>query len=98
MEKIAREFRNMGRSRTQVEEMIKPIPSPTSSEFTDKPKALRRIRSLGNLGNLRSVNGSAPTLSTPPTDTPAFDVDEMRRQRLIYEANAAKSASHSPTV
>lgn len=92
LEKIARELRNIGRGRTEVEEMIKP---PTTSEFTDKPKGLRRIRSLGNLGSLRSANSSSTSLqaaaASMSSETPAFDVEEMKRARLIYEANAAKA-------
>ena len=96
LEKIARELRNLGRSRTEVEEMIDFKPAaPTTSEFSDRPKGLRRIRSLGNLGNLRSANGSATSLQqgpATPDEVPAFDVEEMKRARLIYEANLAKGA------
>ncbi|KAL1310883.1 hypothetical protein AAFC00_001114 [Neodothiora populina] len=94
LEKIARELRHIGRGRTEVEEMIKP-PTPTTSEFSsERPKGLRRIRSLGNLGNLRSANNSSTSIALPtPSDTPAFDVDEMKRARLVYEANAAKTKS-----
>lgn len=95
LEKIARELRHIGRGRTEVEEMIKPPTSPNVSEFGDKPKGLRRIRSLGNLGNLRSAHSSTASLSMPtPPEMPAFDVEEMKRARLIYESNAAKSRSN----
>lgn len=96
LEKIARELRHIGRNRTEVEEMIdfKPVAAPAPSESTEKPKGLRRIRSLGNLGNLRSANNSSTSLQSqaPPTpdEIPEFDVDEMRRARMIYEANASK--------
>ncbi|KAF1356538.1 hypothetical protein BDV97DRAFT_288050 [Delphinella strobiligena] len=91
LEKIARELRHLGRGRTEVEEMIKPA-TPQPAEPADRPKGLRRIRSLGNLGNLRSANSSSTSLNRPasPLDMPAFDVEEMKRARLIYEANAAK--------
>ncbi|KEQ67772.1 uncharacterized protein M437DRAFT_36469 [Aureobasidium melanogenum CBS 110374] len=50
------------------------------------------IRSFSNLGGLRSGNSSSTSLASSGnrSDVPHFDADEMKRQRLIYEANAAK--------
>ncbi|KAH0391645.1 hypothetical protein KCU89_g14226, partial [Aureobasidium melanogenum] len=52
----------------------------------------RKIRSFSNLGGLRSGNSSSTSLASSGnrSDVPHFDADEMKRQRLIYEANAAK--------
>jgi len=95
LEKIAREFRNIGRGRTEVDEMIDfKTATPVTSEFTERPKGLRRIRSLGNIGNLRSANNSSTSLRSQspaiPDELPAFNVDEMRRARMMYETNAGK--------
>lgn len=97
--KFAREMK-LGFPRTDVDEMIKPSnPTPTPS-FPDveapapdrSSKSLRKIRSFSNLGGLRSANSSSTSLASSGhrSDVPHFDADEMKRQRLIYEANAAK--------
>ncbi|KAI4718263.1 hypothetical protein E4T48_05578 [Aureobasidium sp. EXF-10727] len=98
--KFAREMKNMGFNRTDVDEMIKPsVPTPTpafpevEAATPDRSsKSLRKIRSFSNLGGLRSANSSTTSLASSGhrSDVPHFDADEMKRQRLIYEANAAK--------
>lgn len=103
LEKIARELRNIGRSKTEVNEMVPPTAevkaadNKSISEATgEKTRGLRKIRSLGALSNLRSGNSSSSSLQSKVnrqgSETPAFNVDEMRRQRLIWEANQQKIA------
>ncbi|GAB7348372.1 hypothetical protein MBLNU459_g6809t2 [Dothideomycetes sp. NU459] len=92
LEKIARELKHIGRNRTEVEEMIKPVVEPVT-ETQPKVTGLRKIRSFGNLGSLRSANGSSTSLhttTTSRTEVPAFDVEEMKRQRLVYESRQAR--------
>ncbi|KAH0101914.1 hypothetical protein KCU60_g9500, partial [Aureobasidium melanogenum] len=98
--KFAREMKHMGFNRTDVDEMIKPsVPTPTPAfPEVEAPgpdrssKSLRKIRSFSNLGGLRSGNSSSTSLASSGnrSDVPHFDADEMKRQRLIYETNAAK--------
>jgi hypothetical protein len=94
--KFAREMKNIGFARTDVEEMIKPpTPTLTPSFPVDAPassKGLRKVRSFSNLGGLRSANSSTTSVNSAGyrSDVPHFDADEMKRQRLMYEANAAK--------
>lgn len=94
LEKIARELRHMSRSKTDVSEMIEP--EPTVYETKEASRSLRKMRSFGSLSNLRKSNSSSPSLSSH-NEIPAFDAEEMRRQRLIYEANAAKEQIRSTT-
>lgn len=105
LEKIARELRNMGRKPAHVDEIM-PSRAPTPSGPANasdnksvfegeakKAKGLRKIRSLGALGNLRASNSSSaslPAVERKKGETPAFNVEEMKRQRLIYEAKQAK--------
>jgi hypothetical protein len=98
--KFAREMKNMGFSRPDVDETIKPSAPTLTPAFPDveapapdrSSKSLRKIRSFSNLGGLRSANSSSTSLASSGhrSDVPHFDADEMKRQRLIYEANAAK--------
>lgn len=90
--KFAREMKNIGLGRTDVEEMIKPptpTPAPVDTTVPDRSsKSVRKARSFSNLGGLRSANSSSTSLASSGlrTDVPAFDADEMKRQRLIYDA------------
>lgn len=78
LEKLARGLKTIGRSRTDVTEI-----SPKEEMFTTSPqkqpsKALRKMKSMGSIADrsTKSAHGS---------DSPAFDVDEMRRHRLAYD-------------
>lgn len=83
LEKIARGLKTIGRSRTNVTEMVAAAPAPAQSSPT-KPKGLRKMRSLGAI---EDRNGSKTSLSSFRKDSiPAFDADEMRQQRMKYEA------------
>lgn len=86
LERIAREFKKLKtRSRIEVEEIVK------SDPLEPKAKSLRKTRSLGAL---RLRNFSSITISSRQSEMPAFDPDEMRRQRLIYEASASRDMLH----
>lgn len=98
LEKIARELRRLkGRTNNvfAAEDVVRqdaaPKPAPTHS---------RLVRRMQSLGDLRSRNASSPNLSPNKklrADDLPFDKDEMRRQRLIYEAKAGKSSA-TPTL
>ncbi|KAK4498136.1 hypothetical protein PRZ48_010792 [Zasmidium cellare] len=85
LEKIARGLKGIGRSRTDVTEMISNDPTPVPQ--MDKPKMIRKMRSLGSLTDRKGSFSGVP--GRQPSDTPAFDVEEMRRKRQEYEAGVA---------
>lgn len=92
LEKLARGLRTIGRSRTDATEMIStessfptldephPRPAPTSESAFKAPKGLRKMRSMG------SIEGKKKAEMTAQVQNAAFDAQEMRRQRLRYEA------------
>lgn len=83
LEKIARGLKTIGRSRTDVTEMVPTMPAPVQSS-PPKPKGLRKMRSLGALDGRK---GSKTSIGSSRKDSiPAFDADEMRQQRMKYEA------------
>lgn len=86
LERIAREFRKLrSKSKVEAEEIVK-------CEHTEpKAKSLRKTRSLGAL---RLRNLSSISVSDRHNETPAFNPDEMRRHRLVYEANASRDLLH----
>jgi len=82
LEKLARGLKTIGRSRTDVTEMVSEAPPPASPPV-EKTKILRKMRSLGSLES-RKVQGSTFT----PT-SPTFDVEAMRIHRMKYDAGIA---------
>lgn len=82
LEKLARGLKTIGRSRTDVTEI-----SPREEMFNTSPpkqhKGLRKMRSMGDR-SLKSAHAQ---------DSPAFDVEEMRRHRLAYEAGQKRLAT-----
>ncbi|KAH9841304.1 hypothetical protein Tdes44962_MAKER07753 [Teratosphaeria destructans] len=79
LEKLARGLRTIGRSRTDVTEMIHN--DAPMQPGVEKPKMLKKMRSLGSIES-RKVQGSAFQSNAAPT----FDADAMRLQRMKYEA------------
>lgn len=95
MEKLARGLKSIGRSRTDVTEITEMVdsrqpPMPTSES---KYKGLRKMRSMGAISDR---NGSKVSLNNVRvgSDAPAFDAEEMRRQRQKYEAASVGSRQH----
>lgn len=85
LEKIARGLKTIGRSRTDVTEMVPSVPASAQSS-PPKPKGLRKMRSLGALD---SRNGSKTSIASARKDSiPTFDANEMRQQRMRFEAGA----------
>lgn len=82
LEKLARGLKTIGRSRTDVTEI-----SPREGMFpTSPPKPLKTLRKMRSMGD-RSLR------SAQDCESPAFDANEMRRQRLAYEAGQKRLAS-----
>ena len=102
LERIAREFRRMRpRPRIEVEELVAPSPEPAddcekeNSPVDDKPRRLRKLRSLGALADLKQANSSAASFrngAVTPSDLPLFDAAEMKRQRDAFEKRAMFNA------
>lgn len=88
LEKLARGLRTIGRSRTDVTEMIAddPLPPP------EKTKTLRKMRSLGSMD---SRKGSKTDVAA--VQHAAFDAEDMRRQRMKYENGAHASPNLGST-
>jgi hypothetical protein len=88
LEKLARGLKTIGRSRTEVKEMIQDAPTPSTN--TERPKILRKVRSLGSFEARRSEG-----YSSKASEAPAFDVEAMRLQRAKYEAGLAAQQKFS---
>ena len=112
LERIARELRRMGRrNKVDVEEIIvKPAhqvegsDSPSSSQMKlSRSRSLRRMKSFGALGELRSANASTVSVANTAghnrktSEAPSFDKHEMQRQRLLYEARTSRKESSDAT-
>ncbi|SMR54195.1 unnamed protein product [Zymoseptoria tritici ST99CH_3D1] len=93
LERLARGLRTIGRSRTDVTEIanardaagaaLSSFPQPEA-----KPGMLRKMRSMGSLSDRKASSSNLKTM-------PAFDVEEMRKQRALYEKkNEMKRGSH----
>lgn len=87
LEKFAREFRKL-RSRKKTN----PEPSTVTGDGPNEVKAVRKMRSLGTLRELRFRNASGLSIGDTRMTLAAttFDEEEMQRKRLIHEANARK--------
>lgn len=88
LEKIARELKNMTRSRTEIQEIITEMPQTTPVSVNDQPKGLRKMKSLGSLNFRRNPQSRSGSVA------PAFDAEQMRRQRLDYEARVGSVSAH----
>ncbi|KZF21796.1 hypothetical protein L228DRAFT_278060 [Xylona heveae TC161] len=87
LEKIAREFRKM-KSRNKAEDAAK--------DERPKSRGLRSMKSIGTLSDLKERNMSSPSFaSSSNRQPPAFDVEAMQRQRMMWEAAHNKSRNHS---
>lgn len=102
LERITRELRRM-RSKQRIE--ITEIVKPDAADDIDKenrpstPKhrgfsGLRKMRSLGALGDLKHSNTSAASLrgasAAGTGQVPAFDAEEMRKQREAFERRTGR--------
>jgi hypothetical protein len=85
LEKLARGLKTIGRSRTDVTEMISDIvPSPSTPPPVEKTKTLRKMRSMGAIEGRKRAEAAA-------AQHESFNPNEMRRNRLRYEAGAMAS-------
>jgi hypothetical protein len=97
LEKLARGLKSIGRSRTDVTEMISDDTPPPP--VPEKTKSLRKMKSMGSL---EARKGSQVDVAAAAEASRSFNVDQMRMQRMKYEAGivAAQkfSTSHSQEV
>jgi hypothetical protein len=76
-----------------VEHPLPPLPSRSDGAPKEtKPRnTLKKMRSLGALNDIKHRNGSVVSIhGRKPSDTPDFDPEFMRQQRMIYEASQSK--------
>lgn len=106
LERITREFRRMRvKTRPDVEEIIKIDRQaaadhlPIAGENTKGKKTLKKARSIANIANLRDANGSSTSLagSRKGSDAVPFDVEQMKRHRMMYEASTTSKGSNTLT-
>lgn len=90
LERIAKEIRKM-KSRSEVKDAAK-------KEEKLKTKSLKKMRSASALSN-RDTNFRVSLFggSADGRETPVFDVDEMKRSRMIWEATTNKSDGRKVT-
>lgn len=89
LEKLAREFKRMRvKSRPDVEEMVK-MGQHSPMETDQKTKKAKKVRSLVNLKGSNASSTSVAGSRKGSVNAP-FDVDEMKRARMNYEASVAK--------
>ena len=82
LEKIAREFRNL-RTRNDVKEMPGTYNTATVKEI--KVRSLKKMKSTSSIG--AKLKHSRSSSDEPMPD---FNIDEQRRQQLIWDAQQAK--------
>jgi len=88
LEKIARELKNMTRGKPEIREIISEVPETTSMFANDQPKGIRKMKSFGSINFRRNLSSRSESVA------PAFDAEQMKRQRLDYEAKVATVSAH----
>ncbi|KAI9837844.1 MAG: hypothetical protein M1819_006778 [Sarea resinae] len=95
MERIARELRRM-RVRNKPEDISK---KEEKKEEKVKAKSLKKTKSATALRELKNKNLSATAVgATNHYQVPAFDIDEMKRQKMIYDAKRDRLEGNQPVV
>ena len=88
LEKIAREIRNL-RSRNDVRELDRRYTSDTSKHpDPNKAKALKKMKSTSSISAVRAKH--ARSGSSDYSGIPSFEIDDLKRERLIQEARREK--------
>ena len=91
LEKIAREFRNL-RSRNDVKEISINDDSPAPGGKELKGRSLRKMKSASSIGGSKTKHarqGSDEFMTN-------FNIDDARRQRMIWEAQREKENKGPP--
>lgn len=92
LEKLARGFKTIGRSRTDATEMMQEGFTTTAVE---KPRGLRKMRSMTTLDFRGSSRKGSLTTSENASVT-AFDAKEMQQHRMKYEAGNVVAHKFGP--
>jgi len=88
LEKIARELKNMARSKPEIREIISEVPETSPSAFpSEQSKGIRKMKSFGSINFRRNISSRSDSVA------PAFDAEEMKRQRLNFEAKMATASA-----
>lgn len=94
LEKIAREIRNL-RTRNDVRELDRRQPNdlPRTQDFS-KSKSLKKMKSTSSIGATRNKHARS---RSGECSTPLYDIDDLKRERLIMEARREKESREPPT-
>lgn len=88
LERIARELGRL-RKKPEVEEIIKE-PAPAKAKT---PRGLRKMKSLGTLGEMQQSSGNSSSVLRFGRRSPKPDLDTLRQERLAYEDRSGLSQS-----
>jgi hypothetical protein len=98
LERLARELRKMRpKGRLEVDEIIPPKQysaddlEKENASTTSKQRGLRRLRSLGALGDVKHSNSSVTSLRAQFSGgvaVPPFDAEAMKKERAAFERRA----------
>jgi hypothetical protein len=96
LERLTREFKRMRKSRTEVDEIVK-LDQHLPMTGENKGKKIKKARSLANL---KGVNPSLTSLvsNRKGSDAVAFDAEEMKRARKLYDATANSKGSRKHSL
>ena len=94
LEKIAREIRNL-RTRNDVREIDhRQSADTTRRQEPGKSKSLKKMKSTSSIGVARNKHARS---GSGDCSTSTFDIDDMKRERLLMEARREKENREPPT-
>ena len=97
LEKITREFKRMRvKPRPEVEEITKPSQRAATDSIpqTTEPAGRKTLKKARSLASLKFSNSSSLSLaSRKGSDAVPFDADQMKKQRMMYEASISKNGN-----
>ena len=93
LEKIAREFRNL-RSRNDVKEITRQCSTPDQETKVARGHSLKKMKSTGSMRGGKSKHARTGS-NEAMTD---FQIDDARRQRMIWEAQREKENRVPPST
>lgn len=89
LEKIAREIRNL-RTRNDVRELDRrPLNESSRAPDVSKSKSLKKMKSTSSIGAAAARNKHARS-GSGDCSTSSYDIDDLKRERLIMEAKREK--------
>jgi len=94
LERIAREIRNL-RTRNDVRELDRgQLNDLSRPQDFSKSKSLKKMKSTSSIGATRNKHARS---GSGECSTPSYDIDDLKRERLIMEARREKENREPPT-